>query len=126
MQHLVNEIIDGKDVNIYNKGQNIRDFMHVDDVCEAIHLVIKKSDYNSTVNIGSGQPEKIINVVNYVKEKTNSLSKLNFIETPDFHKVVQIEDMYLNVDKLKILGFVQKISMKSGLDMLIENRKKMS
>lgn len=123
MQFLVNEVIEGRDVNLYNNGQNIRDFMHIDDACSAINLVINSSELNNITNIGSGEPQKILDIVNYVKEKVDSQSKFNFIDTPEFHKVVQIEDMYLEVSKLKNLGFVQKISIKDGLDMLI-NRKK--
>lgn len=122
MQFLVNEIIEGRDVNLYNKGQNIRDFMHVEDVCKGISTALQKLETNTIINIGSGKPAKIIDIVNYVKEKVNSKSKFNFIETPEFHKVVQIEDMYLDVTKLKKLGFEQNISMSAGLDLLI-NRK---
>lgn len=123
MQFLVNEIIEGRDVNLYNDGQNIRDFMHVEDVCNAISLVLNKASNNNVINISSGQPQKILDIVSYVKEKVNSQSKFNFIETPDFHKVVQIEDMYMDNSKLKNLGFDQKISMTQGLDMMINRNK---
>lgn len=124
MQFLVNEVIEGRDVNLYNNGQNIRDFMHIDDVCNAISLAIKESNHNDITNIGSGQPQKILDIVNYVKQKVNSQSEFNFIETPHFHKIVQIEDMYLDNSKLKSLGFVQRISMNQGLDMLINGKKR--
>lgn len=120
MQHMVNEIIENRDVNLYNDGNNIRDFLHVNDVCSAINLVLLKSEKNSIINIGSGIPHKIIDIVSYVKKKTGSASKFNFINTPDFHKVVQIEDMYLDVAKLKSLGFEQKIKIEDGLSMLMQ------
>ena len=124
MQFLVNEVIEGRDVNLYNNGQNIRDFMHIDDVCNALSLAIKESNCNDIINIGSGRPQKILDIVNYVKQKVNSQSEFNFIETPHFHKIVQIEDMYLDNSKLKSLGFVQRISMNQGLDMLINGKKR--
>jgi hypothetical protein len=57
--------------------------------------------------------------MNYVKTKTNSLSKFNFIDPPPFHKVVQVQDMYLETSFLKSLGFNQSISMYEGVDKLI-------
>ena len=59
--------------------------------------------------------------MNYVKEKTNSQSKFTSIEAPDFHKVVQIKNMYLDTTKLNNLGFEQYYSIWDGLDMLINN-----
>jgi nucleoside-diphosphate-sugar epimerase len=51
--------------------------------------------------------------------KTNSESIINYIDPPEFHKIVQIEDMYLNIDKLKSLGYKQDISIYDGVDRLI-------
>jgi len=55
----------------------------------------------------------------HVKEKTNSKSKINSIEPPDFHKVVQVNKMYLNNKKLTSLGFKIEYDIKKGIDELI-------
>jgi nucleoside-diphosphate-sugar epimerase len=55
----------------------------------------------------------------YLRRKTNSESIINYIDPPEFHKIVQIEDMYLNIDKLKSLGYKQDISIYDGVDRLI-------
>jgi nucleoside-diphosphate-sugar epimerase len=125
MQHLVTEVVNDRDVNLYNGGQNIRDFMHVDDVCRAIKLSIEKSSHGETINIGSGIPQSILDVITYAKEKTNSKSVINFIDPPDFHKIVQIENMYLDTSKLRALGFQQEISIYQGIDMIIKNEKRL-
>ena len=121
LQYLTGEVINNRDINLYDNGANIRDFMHVEDICRAINLVVKKGALNNIINIGSGVPHNFIDMMSYVKEKTNSQSKFTFIEAPDFHKVVQIKNMYLDVTKLKGLGFKQKYSIWNGLDMLIDN-----
>ena len=122
LQYLITEVVKGNDINLYNRGENIRDFLHVKDVCRAIKLTIDSDKtINNIINIGSGVPTKFIDVMNYVKNKTNSPSNFNSIDPPHFHKVVQVRDMYLETSFLKSLGFIQSIDIHEGVDKLIEN-----
>ena len=123
LQYLINGILNNENINLYDGGENIRDFMHVSDVARAINLVIKKSPINDIINVGSGKPFKLIDIMSYVKEKTNSKSNFISIEPPEFHKIVQVKDMYLNVKKLDNLGFKPKYTIWDGLDMLIKSTK---
>ena len=121
LQFLTTEVVNNKDINLYDAGENIRDFMHVEDVCKAINLVINKGTKDDIINIGSGIPSKFIEIMNYAKEKTNSTSKFNSVEPPEFHKIVQIQDMFLDVTKLNNLGFKPKYMIRDGIDLLIKN-----
>jgi len=123
LQYLVGEIIDNRDINLYDAGENIRDFMHVEDVCRAIDLVVKDGPLNDIINIGSGKPYKFIDIMNYVKEKTNSKSKFISIESPEFHKVVQVKDMYLDIMKLESIGFRPRNTIWDGINNMIKNLK---
>jgi len=122
-QYLAQEIIKGNTVQLYDNGENIRDFMHIKDVCEAINLIIKNGSVNEIFNIGSGEPNTFIKTMSYVKEKSNSTSQFKFIDPPEFHKIVQVQDMYLDVTKLKQLGFKQKITIWDGLNEIIKNER---
>ncbi len=52
--------IEGKPLPVYGDGQQIRDWLHVEDHCEAIHLVLKKGKTGSTYNIGGeNQPANL-------------------------------------------------------------------
>lgn len=123
LQYLTNRIVKGESVDLYDGGENIRDFLHIEDVCRAINLIIKNSPKNDIINVGSGIPHKFIDMMSYVKNKTGSESVFTFVKPPRFHKVVQVQDMYLNIDKLKDLGFKPKYNIWKGLDMLIDNMK---
>jgi len=121
LQYLIGEVANNRDINLYDGGTNVRDLMHVKDICKAINLVIKKGPLNNIINVGSGVPHSFIDMMSYVKEKTNSHSNFISMPPPDFHKVVQIKNMYLDVTKLKNLGFKQNYSIWNGLDTLIDN-----
>lgn len=52
--------IEGKPLPVYGDGQQIRDWLHVQDHCEAIHLVLTKGKTGSTYNIGGvNQPANL-------------------------------------------------------------------
>jgi nucleoside-diphosphate-sugar epimerase len=124
LQHLTRNIVLNKNIDLYNEGSDIRDFMYVDDVCRAIDLVIKNSRLNDIINIGSGTGSNFFDMMNYVKKTTKSCSKISSISPPDFHNIVQVKDMILDVSKLAKLGFENEVDIYSGLDILIGHYKK--
>ena len=78
---------------------------------------------NEIYNVGSGKPHNFIDTMSYVRQKCSSSSTFEFIDPPEFHKIVQVKDMYLDVSKLNNLGFEPKISIWQGLDRIIKNTK---
>ena len=110
-------------VSIFFKKHNIRDFLHVKDVCRAINLILKEGSLDEIYNVGSGIPYKFVDIMNYVKRNTNSRSEFVSVEPPEFHKIVQVKDMYLDTVKLKKLGFEPKYDFWKEVDILIEKSK---
>lgn len=52
--------LEGKPLPVYGDGQQIRDWLHVEDHCEAIHLVLMRGKIGSTYNIGGeNQPANL-------------------------------------------------------------------
>lgn len=45
----------GRSLPIYGDGMNVRDWLHVEDHCQGIELVLKKGRNGETYNIGGGQ-----------------------------------------------------------------------
>ena len=108
---MISEIKSNNEIKLYYDGDFVRDYMHVNDVCNAINFVIHHGEYNQIINIGSGIPQKFREVIDFVIKETNSSSKVTAIDAVDFHKIVQVKDMYADVTKLNKLGFKQKINI---------------
>ena len=119
LTYLINKIKNNKDVDLYHGGDVIRDFIHVDDASKAIKLVFDKGENNSIYNIGSGTKIKMIEILNYVKQVTNSKSKFNSISPPRFHEIVQVRNSYLDITKLKNLGFVREYDIFDAVKTLL-------
>jgi len=58
--------VDGKPLPIYGDGQQIRDWLYVEDHCEAIWLVIRKSPPMQTYNIGAGSQPTNLQVIEHL------------------------------------------------------------
>ncbi len=121
LQYLINEIINNRDINLYDGGKHIRDFIYIDDVCNAIKICTEKADVNSIINIGNGRPYQFLDLMSYVKEKVDSKTDFIHVKPTDFHNIVQVKNMYLDVSKLRNLGFKPKYSIEQGLDKIIEH-----
>ncbi|GJF02242.1 dTDP-glucose 4,6-dehydratase [Pseudonocardia sp. D17] len=50
----VSNLLDGKKVPLYGDGGNVRDWLHVDDHCRGIQLVVEKGRDGEVYNIGGG------------------------------------------------------------------------
>tara|TARA_B100000035_G_scaffold126111_1_gene107344 strand:- start:1976 stop:2830 length:855 start_codon:yes stop_codon:yes gene_type:complete len=102
---MINQLREHKPIALYDGGSHRRDVMHVDDVCRAIKTVIDDGDLNTTYNIGSGRPTSIAEIVDAAVPVLGSLSDIDTIDPPKFHKDVQTQDFYLDTTKLQKLGF---------------------
>jgi dTDP-glucose 4,6-dehydratase len=58
--------LDGKPLPIYGKGDNVRDWLYVDDHARALHLVLEKGRVGETYNIGGHNEKQNIEVVKTV------------------------------------------------------------
>jgi nucleoside-diphosphate-sugar epimerase len=100
-------------------GNQLRDFIHVDDVVDAIIKSLKnKNAKGQIINIGSGKPGKIKDIINHVKK----ISKGGF---PQFGKIKLRKDeilkIYPNIKKAKnIINWKPKISFDKGLKSTIK------
>ena len=58
--------VNNKPLPVYGKGENIRDWLYVEDHCKAIWIVIQKGKIGETYNIGGNSEWKNIDIVNKI------------------------------------------------------------
>lgn len=109
--YLLSEIQKGNDINLYDGGHFYRDFIHVEDVVDAIALIMYKGSLNEVYNVSSGKKYKFLTLMQHAKKVFNSSSNFITIEQPEFHKIVQVKNMWLENMKLCNLGFSEKHSI---------------
>ena len=122
LQYMINQLKNDEPVNLYDNGDPIRDYMHINDCVRAISLVVNSKDKNTIVNISNNEPKRIGDLVYYAKDKLKSKSEIISIPAPDFHKTVQNKDMCLDNTRLRMLGYTPSLNVYDGINMILENR----
>jgi dTDP-glucose 4,6-dehydratase len=51
----ITNLLSGRAVPLYGDGRNVREWLHVDDHCRAVHLVLTKGKAGDVYNIGGGR-----------------------------------------------------------------------
>jgi dTDP-glucose 4,6-dehydratase len=113
-----------KKCTIAGKGDAIRNFIHVDDVCSAIDIIINKGVIGEVYNIGSDHNNEF-SVMEVAKKLIKIIKNTedNHHDNHDYHDYIEyIEDRpfndtryFISNDKLKALGWIQKIMFDEGL-----------
>jgi nucleoside-diphosphate-sugar epimerase len=124
LQYMINLLKNNDTVKLYETGSNIRDFMHVDDACRAIEICINNAPFNEIINISNKQPTTIGKLIHYSKEKLQSKSNIISIDSPIFHKVVQVKNVCLNNNKLLSCGYTPSINTIEAVDRILYNIQK--
>jgi dTDP-glucose 4,6-dehydratase len=63
---IVLNALSGKPLPVYGDGQQIRDWLFVEDHCEAIHLILTRGEPGETYNIGGGNQPANLTIVKTV------------------------------------------------------------
>ncbi len=108
----VTNLIDGGKVPLYGDGMNVRDWLHVDDHCRGIALVIEKGQPGESYNIGGG-----LELNN--RELTE---RVLAVMGADWSSVQPVEDRKghdrrysVNDGKLRALGYAPQHRFEDGL-----------
>ena len=120
LQHMINELKAGRDVNVYDGGNLYRDYIHVSDAARAIKTIMDKGEVNTIYNVGNGKPLLFKDMIEYAKELIGGNGKLSPIEIPQFHKTVQVRSMWMLSDKLKSLGYEPKYDLEAIIEDMVQ------
>lgn len=60
---VIKNILEGKKLPVYGKGENVRDWLYVDDHCKAIDMVLRKGRVGEVYNIGGFNEQENITIV---------------------------------------------------------------
>ena len=60
---IINNILSGKPLPVYGKGENVRDWLYVEDHCKAIDLVVREGRDGEVYNVGGHNEMKNIDIV---------------------------------------------------------------
>lgn len=113
-----NRLLNGKPPIVFEDGLQSRDFVHVNDVCQALVLAMENEAANGEIfNVGTGQPITIKEVAETISERINPHLR------PEFNQQYRIGDIrhcVADISKIKNkLGYKPNIKFRDGINDLI-------
>jgi dTDP-glucose 4,6-dehydratase len=109
----ITNLIEGKKVPVYGTGENIRDWLHVDDHCRGIYSVLMNGRSGEVYNIGGGRELTNIEITALILEAMGAdASSIEYVEDRKGH------DLRYSVDWTKInleLGYEPQVRFEDGL-----------
>ena len=86
---VIKTALNGHDIPVYGKGDNVRDWLHVDDHCEAIDLVFHDGRPGEVYNVGGDNEISNIDLVRHI---CRVLDRLKPKEQPHEAQIKFVED----------------------------------
>jgi dTDP-glucose 4,6-dehydratase len=109
----ITNLLEGKKVPVYGTGENIRDWLHVDDHCRGIYQVLMNGRSGEVYNIGGGRELTNNEITGLILEAMSAdESSIEYVEDRKGH------DLRYSVDWTKInreLGYEPRVTFEVGL-----------
>lgn len=118
----INNIMQGKPLPVYGKGENVRDWLYVEDHARAIDLIFHKGNVDDTYNIGGFNEWKNIDLIKVIIKTVDRL-----LGNPEGHSLPLItyvtdrqgHDMRYAIDSTKLqreLGWEPSLQFEEGIE----------
>jgi len=102
----------GKKIPVYGKGENIRDWLYVEDNCEAIDVVLQKGKIGEIYNIaGKQELQNIVIVKTILKLLNKDEGLIEFVKDRPGHDL----RYSLDISKIEKLGWKPKVKFEEGI-----------
>ena len=97
---MIKNVLEGKKLPVYGKGDNVRDWLYVEDHCKGIDLVLRNADIYEIYNIGGFNEEQNINIVKLIID----ILKEEIESNDEYKKVLKTDLQNINYD---LITYVQ-------------------
>ena len=97
---MIKNVLEGKKLPVYGKGNNVRDWLYVEDHCKGIDLVLRNADIYEIYNIGGFNEEQNINIVKLVID----ILRQEIENNDEYKKVLKTDLKNINYD---LITYVQ-------------------
>lgn len=119
----VTNALNDEPLPVYGNGRQVRDWLYVDDHCEAIDLVLQRGEPGEVYNIGAGNERENLAVVQTILQVLNKPSSLiRHVEDRPGHDVRYSVD----TSKLQALGWQPRYTFSEAIERTVrwyvENR----
>ncbi len=109
---LVRKFCENQDpIEVWGDGEDIKDFLYIEDFIEGMLLVFEKSSEFQVFNVASGKPVNIKQIVKILQDITKLASEIEF----DHSKPTMIPIRKIDISRIIDKGWKPRINLEVGL-----------
>jgi len=116
----IRQAMEGRTIQIYGDGSQLRDYVYVDDIVEAMMAAIVKGEDGEAYNVGSNKRVKFSVMVDQIIAAVGQ-GEVEMVEWPGDYEKNETGDYVADISKLeKVTGWQPKVSLEEGIDKTVE------
>ena len=109
----LDRMLQGRSVDLWGDGQVVRDYIHSDDVVDAIGALLNYEGRHKVFNLGAGQGHSVTEVIHTIEKVTGSLLNVRYHKS----RAIDVPANVLDISKLHdSTGWSPKLSLAEGID----------
>jgi len=105
-----------EEVVVWGTGTPRREFLHADDLADALYLLMQRYESPETINVGTGVDVTIAELAGLMKDVTGFTGRLRF----DTSKPDGTPRKLLDVSRIGALGWTPRVALRQGLTSVYE------
>ena len=100
---IIKNILAGQKLPVYGKGDNVRDWLYVEDHAKAIDAVLERGRIGEVYNVGGFNEEQNINIVKLIIGIIARIMR----EEPEYRRVLKTDVKNINEDLITFVATVR-------------------
>lgn len=109
---IIKNILEGKKLPVYGKGENVRDWLYVTDHAKAIDMVLRNGRIGEVYNIGGFNEEQNISIVRKVIDTIGRIMK----QEPEYQRLLKCSPDNINYDLITYVADRPGHDMRYAID----------
>ncbi|MCB0207879.1 MAG: NAD-dependent epimerase/dehydratase family protein [Anaerolineae bacterium] len=110
--YAMQQIAQNKEITVWGDGSVVRDFFYVEDLVDALRLMLDDEESHKTYNVGSGQGLSLNEIIESLREITHQQIPVTYQEG----RPADVPYNALDISRISsTLGWTPKISLTTGL-----------
>jgi UDP-glucose 4-epimerase len=112
----IRQAIEGKVIKLFGEGTQLRDYIFVDDIVNAMLKCTKSPDaIGEVINVGSGESTRFCDMVSMVINCVKN-GNMEFVAWPDNYEKIETGDISVDISKLKsITAWHPEVTLENGI-----------
>ncbi len=109
---MIKNLLEGKQLPVYGRGENVRDWLYVEDHCRAIELVLRRGREGEVYNIGGFNESRNIDIVRKIIDGV--ARRMN--DKPEYRRLLSDPDLPIDDSRIEYVADRPGHDMRYAID----------